>query len=1541
MKLTAVWIARKSDRENNKTKECIQKECAAFSGTIQLLVYGAPKKLKNTGADFGEKTEVEWVEGFGGKDTADVLADVVQRAEGKYITAFGSGDTFTEKAWKTACSRAEKFGSPAVVMLKKMMPDGLPGAFSADENFLQTEMIDLRRNYTIYPFYAAGTLIRTDCLEQIPIHPESGMETERRLMLDLCLAENQVLYVPEKSYYSGIEREGDIFLFRGIFRPEFYDRAFLDFWIPYFGELREKYGRIPMFVQCHAMFSISRRIQANLNNRNKHVIPEGREEDILRLIGTVLQELDVRAVNNAYGISECKVSSDIKWVYGILRNGEEYRFAKSYNNGKYMYTAGSCVLGQIPSLRTNIQFMNYEDGRLEIDGTVHSVLFAMADRVFFEFKHHVYRLGYNDRYALTKVFGVSISKNHSFHVTIPLGYCHNAMLGCYAEIGGEIIQIQFTYQSHFSRMSDRFMNSYWWFGPEDEPYLMTRSGESLKICSVKPEEHKKQEKKLIREMRQVGLHEDRRALLFIAIRKAFFFYKKRKKKPIWMYLDKIYKGGDSSEYLFRYASAQKDNIQHYYLIDRNATDYERLKKDGFKPLVRGSIRHRLVFLAADMMVISNSTVYAFNNFGMINSSYIRDLPDFHVCCVQHGMSIQKIAVAQNRLRDNTRLYFCASKYELMNLQRPVYDYVGYGALKLTGVPRYDGLINDDKKQILISPTWRMQAAAPVRTSEGEQRDYNPLFKKSPYFRVYNSLINDERLIEAAKKYGYRIKYVLHPIVSAQLKDFDKNDYVDIIPAVGDMSYETMFRESSLMVTDFSGVQFDFAYMRKPVVYLHHRDIPEHYEEGTFFYESMGFGEICHDNDELIDLLTAYMADGCHMKEEYVRRADDFFHYSDHNNCERIYREMIAYQKEHVLGQKKHEILQGEFDLKDHHHAVIEADRILEKHNTMPQPNTTTDNYYNQRVREGTILLLGLGKNVNGNLTYILNELNRDPYFTGYRIYVRTKDTSDLSVQEAIRRHNWTRTITVPNNAKYAELLETAQYLITEVYFPENWIKREGQTVINIWHGTPLKKLGLSKNSENIHQMGVEQRNFIDSDYLIYPNEYTRDNMLASYKVKELLTGKVGLIGYARTGGILSTYEDGTEELREKLAPGCSKIYAYMPTWRDYMPEEQLVKQTVEFLDQIDACLKEDEVLYVNLHHKVNGVVDYSRYRHIRKFPAYMDTYRLLAATDALITDYSSVFFDYLVLRRQIVLLCPDYEEYNNKRGTYMNLMDLPFDKVRNAREAADALHRGKTYDDSEVFRQFCGYDSTANARRLCAILKGDFAPEEDRTELREIPDDGKRKILIDNERFEPSFLSTTLKEFIMSRDPEASDIWISIAKGPMSDNTANAYPALYHIPVIGTQARKQLTGRGNALRKLYLKGAIEFKDSISYLKYDYALDVYRKFGHARYDAVILYDDLDAQRIIELSEINAERYFIISADIIRNLDEGADRVKRELADAVRYAASRSRAVYAENEDVLGEVRSRFPEIGEVRLFAGLETLRQLTAAEESPARQEVG
>ena len=111
-----------------------------------------------------------------------------------------------------------------------------------------------------------------------------------------------------------------------------------------------------------------------------------------------------------------------------------------------------------------------------------------------------------------------------------------------------------------------------------------------------------------------------------------------------------------------------------------------------------------------------------------------------------------------------------------------------------------------------------------------------------------------------------------------------------------MSYEKLFCESSLMVTDYSGVQFDFAYMRKPIVYYHPPKLPPHYLESGFYIEKQGFGEICREQNELVDVICEYMEQGCALKPFYRQRADDFFAFDDRDSCKRIFEDALAFQR---------------------------------------------------------------------------------------------------------------------------------------------------------------------------------------------------------------------------------------------------------------------------------------------------------------------------------------------------------------------------------------------------------------------------------------------------------------------------------------------------------------------------------------------------------------------------------------------------------------------------------------------------------------------
>ncbi|MCR5149167.1 MAG: CDP-glycerol glycerophosphotransferase family protein [Eubacterium sp.] len=649
-------------------------------------------------------------------------------------------------------------------------------------------------------------------------------------------------------------------------------------------------------AEYYALYSVRARLEANKDNRNKHVLNEEDieryKEDISRLLNRINDEVILRRGNHTMHPAGLYFNRMLMILKGKCE--EEYVCIDDnlhlLINGIDFYHSGR--------MRVNYIFLDRVTGEngecLEIDATVPDAFSRDKAQFFFrvETKNGTrdYPVKWTERYTLTKYFGVSAYKRYAFHASIPLVDINKGKLYFLMRENDREYIIKSEFKSHISRLTLYPKASYWHTGR----FLCRAKKEFIKLDKYN---FFKMAGLEILIWLQLLKTFKKHKIKFMLLRMGYVFTRPVfKRKHIWMYFDKIYKGGDSSEYLYKYAERAKGDrkISNYYLLDKNVPDYKRLLSEGYKPLARKSIKHRLAFLNAEMMIVSNSTVFAFNDYYLENSRYIRGITDFHVVCVQHGLSVQKIAVAQNRLRDNTRLYFCASRYEIENLMRPVYDYQDYNALKLTGVPRYDGLKDNDKKQILISPTWRMQSAKPVSKNEGVERDYNEDFKNSDYFKVYNSLINDSRLIEAAAKYGYSIKYVLHPIVSPQAKDFDTNPYVEIIPSTGEMSYEKLFCESSLMVTDFSGVQFDFAYMRKPLIYLHHNDLDAHYEEGSYRYDTMAFGEIVHTNDELIELITEYMKDGCGMKEMYRKRADDFFCYSDHDNCRRIYAELIKY-----------------------------------------------------------------------------------------------------------------------------------------------------------------------------------------------------------------------------------------------------------------------------------------------------------------------------------------------------------------------------------------------------------------------------------------------------------------------------------------------------------------------------------------------------------------------------------------------------------------------------------------------------------------------
>ena len=378
----------------------------------------------------------------------------------------------------------------------------------------------------------------------------------------------------------------------------------------------------------------------------------------------------------------------------------------------------------------------------------------------------------------------------------------------------------------------------------------------------------------------------------LGTRLMYYFTKTFIKNEILLFEDKVFKAGDNGEYLFDYTRKQNDGIKKYYVLSKDSFEIERFKKEGKRYVVFGSLLHRLLFLNCNLVFATHKDSVKRHGFEGFMNSVFRDKFNHKCVCIQHGLSVQYIPNLVNRIYDNLKGFFLASPIEKKNVENEEYGYVGYeSVLKLTGSPRYDGLRNNDKRQVLITPTWRNYLAVKQGMAD-EARGYSDSFKESAYFRLYNELVNNKKLIDCAKETGYKIIYLLHPATSAQIDDYDVSDGVELLAATGNMSYEKILTESSIMLTDYSGVQFDFAYMYKPIVYFHPDELPPSYDVGYYDYDTMALGEITKTVEETVDLICEYMKNGCVVKTQYKQRIDNFFAYHDHDNCKRVYDEIM-------------------------------------------------------------------------------------------------------------------------------------------------------------------------------------------------------------------------------------------------------------------------------------------------------------------------------------------------------------------------------------------------------------------------------------------------------------------------------------------------------------------------------------------------------------------------------------------------------------------------------------------------------------------------
>lgn len=386
----------------------------------------------------------------------------------------------------------------------------------------------------------------------------------------------------------------------------------------------------------------------------------------------------------------------------------------------------------------------------------------------------------------------------------------------------------------------------------------------------------------------------------ISLYRTIAIIKKRfNKKPIWIISDRSNVARDNGEALFKYINnLKKKDKKVFFTVDRDSSDFKRMKSYG-KVLKNNSFSQKLNFLICSKSISASFSDRVFNAFGN-KEVFVKDLYDFDFIFLQHGIIANDMSRTLNKLNKNISLFVTSAKGEYDSIANGEYGY-NKDEVILTGLCRYDYLKDESKKKIVFLPTWRKNIGGEAIPGT-EYRVYSEKFKNSEYCKYYNKLINDKNLIKEMKKYGYTGELYIHPAFFVQAKDFIGNETIKVMDGVA--NYNKIFRENALLITDYSSVHFDFAYMKKPIVYSQF-DIETFFKthlfnSGYFSYDKDGFGPVVYNYNDTVNSIINYIKNDCKMEEKYKKNVDKFFAFTDNNNCKRVYDKIIELDEKNNL-----------------------------------------------------------------------------------------------------------------------------------------------------------------------------------------------------------------------------------------------------------------------------------------------------------------------------------------------------------------------------------------------------------------------------------------------------------------------------------------------------------------------------------------------------------------------------------------------------------------------------------------------------------------
>lgn len=301
------------------------------------------------------------------------------------------------------------------------------------------------------------------------------------------------------------------------------------------------------------------------------------------------------------------------------------------------------------------------------------------------------------------------------------------------------------------------------------------------------------------------------------------------------------------------------------------------------------------------------------------------------------------------------------------------------------------------------------------------------------------------------------------------------------------------------------------------------------------------------------------------------------------------------------------------------------------------------------------------------------------------------------------------TIVKTNTNSYLKSYAKAKYWIVNSKLNERLIKKKGQICCQCWHGTPLKRLGFDILKEKGNALNtvkeIKEKYYNDAkvyDYMLSPSKFCSEALTSAFALKSL--NKENIIvekGYPRNDFLFKYTEDDVLKIKKSIGIDTDKkIILYAPTWRDNQHTSGVgytYKLGIDF-DTLKKIIGDKYIILFRAHYFIANSFDFDKYKGFVYNVSNIDDVNLLyVISDILITDYSSVFFDFANLKRPMLFYMYDKEEYqNNLRDFYFSLSYLPGPIVKEEKDLIKEINEVDTYfirykEKYEIFNKKFNY----------------------------------------------------------------------------------------------------------------------------------------------------------------------------------------------------------------------------------------------------------